>query len=144
MAKTVEIDNSINTITAGTVIRGNITSAGDFRMDGMLEGNIAINGKLVVGEHGKIVGDIVCQNEISTVIVILTTRCKIVLVFRIINTAKVLNIHQFACRRNYFGRNDNACFNRVMLIAYAPKIFAYGQTCVCKIAVIIRNFRARR
>ncbi len=63
MAKTVVIDNnSINTITAGTVIRGNITTPGDFRMDGMLEGNIAINGKLVVGEHGKIIGDIVCQN----------------------------------------------------------------------------------
>ena len=47
MAKTVEIDNnSINTITAGTVIRGNITTPGDFRMDGMLEGNMASNGTL--------------------------------------------------------------------------------------------------
>ncbi len=62
MAKTVETDNSINTITAGTVIRGNISTPGDFRMDGTLEGNISIDGKLVVGEHGKIVGDIVCQN----------------------------------------------------------------------------------
>ena len=53
MAKTVETDNSINTITAGTVIRGNISTPGDFRMDGTLEGNISIDGKLVVGEHGK-------------------------------------------------------------------------------------------
>ena len=48
MAKTVVVDNSsINTITAGTVIKGSITSPGDFRMDGLLEGDITINGKCV-------------------------------------------------------------------------------------------------
>lgn len=63
MAKTVVVDNSsINTITAGTVIKGSITSPGDFRMDGLLEGDITINGKLVVGEKGKILGNIICQN----------------------------------------------------------------------------------
>ncbi len=63
MAKTVELDNKmINTITEGTVVKGNITSPGDFRIDGMLEGNITINGKLVIDRNGKVIGDITCQN----------------------------------------------------------------------------------
>ncbi|MCR5821502.1 MAG: polymer-forming cytoskeletal protein [Bacteroidales bacterium] len=63
MAKTIEIENSpINTITNGSVIKGNITAMGDFRMDGTLEGNISLNGKLVVGETGLVNGNIICQN----------------------------------------------------------------------------------
>ncbi|MBO7200613.1 MAG: polymer-forming cytoskeletal protein [Bacteroidales bacterium] len=63
MAKPIEVENNpINTITTGTVIRGDIITPGDFRMDGVLEGNLTINGKLVIGECGKIVGNIVCQN----------------------------------------------------------------------------------
>ncbi|MBR3939482.1 MAG: polymer-forming cytoskeletal protein [Bacteroidales bacterium] len=63
MAKTIEVDNKlINTITEGTVVRGNITSPGDFRIDGILEGNIVINGKLVIDRNGKVIGDISCQN----------------------------------------------------------------------------------
>ncbi|MBQ9638029.1 MAG: polymer-forming cytoskeletal protein [Bacteroidales bacterium] len=53
---------AVNTITRGTVIKGNITASGDFRMDGDLQGNITLNGKLVVGESGKVVGNVVCQN----------------------------------------------------------------------------------
>ena len=63
MAKTIETENSpVNTITGGSVIKGNITAMGDFRLDGTLEGNISLNGKLVVGETGVINGDIICQN----------------------------------------------------------------------------------
>ena len=31
-------------------------------MDGSLDGNITLTGKLVIGEQGRIVGDVVCQN----------------------------------------------------------------------------------
>ena len=62
MAKFAEMENSINTITKGTTIKGIISAVGDFRMDGILEGNITLNGKLVVGESGLIKGNIVCQN----------------------------------------------------------------------------------
>lgn len=62
MAKYVEMETSINTITKGTSIKGNISAVGDFRLDGKLEGNITINGKLVVGESGFIKGNVVCQN----------------------------------------------------------------------------------
>ena len=63
MAKTFEMENTtVNTISNGTRINGDITAQGDFRLDGRLDGNIQLNGKLVVGESGFIKGNIVCQN----------------------------------------------------------------------------------
>ncbi len=56
------INGLINTITVGTSIKGDIMANGDFRMDGTLEGNITLTGKLVIGEQGHIVGNVVCQN----------------------------------------------------------------------------------
>ena len=54
--------NSINIITAGTLIKGDISASGDFRLDGTLEGNIQLNGKLVVGDSGVVNGNILCVN----------------------------------------------------------------------------------
>ncbi len=62
MAKFAEMETTINTIAKGTTIKGSISAVGDFRLDGTLEGNITLNGKLVVGESGFIKGNIVCQN----------------------------------------------------------------------------------
>lgn len=65
MAKNVTMDQEmgpINTITNGTTIKGNISANGDFRLDGTLQGNITLNGKLVIGEAGLITGNVVCQN----------------------------------------------------------------------------------
>ena len=62
MAK-IELETvPINTITAGSVIKGTVNANGDFRMDGTLEGDISITGKLVVGENGMVNGNIKCQN----------------------------------------------------------------------------------
>lgn len=57
-----ENQGSINTISKGTTIKGNVSASGDFRLDGVLQGNITLNGKLVVGESGNITGNVVCQN----------------------------------------------------------------------------------
>lgn len=54
--------NSINIITAGTLIKGDISASGDFRLDGTLEGNIQLNGKLVVGDSGVVNGNVLCVN----------------------------------------------------------------------------------
>ena len=63
MAKTMEIESSpINIITDGTVIKGDIIATGDFRLDGTLQGNIQINGKLVIGDSGIVNGNVLCQN----------------------------------------------------------------------------------
>lgn len=59
----MEMENSpINIITDGTLIKGDITATGDFRLDGTLEGNIQLNGKLVVGDSGVVNGNVLCQN----------------------------------------------------------------------------------
>ncbi len=54
--------NSINIITAGTLIKGDISASGDFRLDGTLEGNVQLNGKLVVGDSGIVNGNVLCVN----------------------------------------------------------------------------------
>ena len=53
---------SINLLGAGTMIKGEITVNGDFRIDGTLIGNIDCKGKIVVGSSGIIEGEIICQN----------------------------------------------------------------------------------
>lgn len=52
----------INIITDGTRIKGDIIASGDFRLDGILEGNIQLNGKLVIGDSGVVNGNVLCQN----------------------------------------------------------------------------------
>ncbi len=55
-----------NLIGKGTVIKGDIESSGDIRVDGHLIGSLKSNGKIVVGQTGIIDGDLTCkQAEIS-------------------------------------------------------------------------------
>ena len=51
-----------NIIAFGTVIKGDIESDGDFRIEGILIGTVKAKGKIVIGETGKIDGQIYCQN----------------------------------------------------------------------------------
>ena len=51
-----------NRIVEGTVIRGNIVSQTDFRMDGELIGNFESNAKIVIGPAGRVVGELICKN----------------------------------------------------------------------------------
>ena len=70
MAKYNETEsNAINLIGVGTIINGDIQSSGDIRIDGTLTGSLSTSGKLVIGETGKIKGDINCKNsDISGVV----------------------------------------------------------------------------
>ena len=54
--------NDISRISAGSVIKGEITSPNDIRIDGSFEGKIVSQAKVVVGEKAVIKGDIVCSN----------------------------------------------------------------------------------
>jgi cytoskeletal protein CcmA (bactofilin family) len=51
-----------NRIVEGTIIKGDVISPADFRLDGELIGNFTSNGKLVIGPAGSVVGDIICIN----------------------------------------------------------------------------------
>jgi cytoskeletal protein CcmA (bactofilin family) len=57
-----DLQKKTNRIVEGTQITGNIESATDFRIDGVLIGNYYSKAKLVIGNEGKVKGDIVCQN----------------------------------------------------------------------------------
>lgn len=51
-----------NRIEKNTVIKGDITSQADFRIDGKLEGNVKTSGKVVIGKDGLIKGKVECVN----------------------------------------------------------------------------------
>ena len=54
--------NSISRISAGTIIKGEISSPYDIRIDGTFEGKIQTKGRVVVGETATVKGDIICEN----------------------------------------------------------------------------------
>lgn len=51
-----------NALTSGSKIVGNITADSDFRIDGLIEGELQCSGKVVIGEAGRMKGSIICQN----------------------------------------------------------------------------------
>ena len=53
---------SLNLIGTGTVIRGEIETAGDIRIDGTLIGRLSSKAKIVLGESAILEGDMFCQN----------------------------------------------------------------------------------
>lgn len=53
-----DITSNQNIIAKGTKIIGDLTSEGDFRIDGNIEGNIKTPGKIVVGKSGSIKGSL--------------------------------------------------------------------------------------
>lgn len=58
-----------NLIGKDTVIKGDVESSGDIRVDGRLIGSLKSNGKIVVGQSGVIEGDLTCkQADISGVV----------------------------------------------------------------------------
>ena len=54
--------NSISRISAGTVIKGEILSPTDIRIDGTFEGKVHSKGRVVLGETAIVKGDIICNN----------------------------------------------------------------------------------
>jgi cytoskeletal protein CcmA (bactofilin family) len=70
MGKYNETDNTtINLISNGTEITGDIKSNGDIRIDGSLTGNLNTKGKVVIGPTGKVKGEVICKNsEVSGIV----------------------------------------------------------------------------
>ena len=63
MAKNNEAESpNINLIASGTTIQGDIKSTGDIRIDGTMIGSVDSKGKIVIGNTGRVEGEIVCQN----------------------------------------------------------------------------------
>jgi cytoskeletal protein CcmA (bactofilin family) len=64
MAKYNETEPAaINLISNGTDITGDVKSSGDIRIDGSLTGNLNTKGKVVIGQTGKVSGEVICKNS---------------------------------------------------------------------------------
>ena len=55
-------NNQQNMITQGTILKGDIISEGDFRVEGTINGSLKTSGKIVVGKTGMIDGSIDAEN----------------------------------------------------------------------------------
>lgn len=67
--KDAPVPSGANQIFPGTVITGEVNSANDIRIDGILNGTLICKGKVVLGSTGKIEGNITCQTaDISGII----------------------------------------------------------------------------
>ncbi|TYP99742.1 cytoskeletal protein CcmA (bactofilin family) [Tenacibaculum adriaticum] len=53
---------SRNVIGKGTKIIGDVISEGDFRIDGILEGSLKTDGRVIIGQEGFIQGNVECAN----------------------------------------------------------------------------------
>ncbi|RLD82368.1 MAG: polymer-forming cytoskeletal protein [Bacteroidetes bacterium] len=51
-----------NIIAKNTTLVGDLTSDGDFRVDGKIEGTIKTTGRVVIGKEGIVNGNIECLN----------------------------------------------------------------------------------
>lgn len=57
-----ELTSSSTFISKGTVIDGNIETAGNFRIEGKLTGNLSSRAKVALGPVASITGDVKAQN----------------------------------------------------------------------------------
>lgn len=59
---TSEPGSAQNRINEGTKLKGDISSTGFFRIDGIVEGNVKTPSKVVLGKSGVIKGTLTCEN----------------------------------------------------------------------------------
>jgi cytoskeletal protein CcmA (bactofilin family) len=52
----------VNSIVEGTKLKGEINAPGNFRIDGEVEGNMVIEGKLIIGAKGLVKGHVTCKD----------------------------------------------------------------------------------
>lgn len=51
-----------NMLARGTTVKGDLQTNGNLRIDGEFTGNLTLGGKLVIGESGRVTGDIQCAS----------------------------------------------------------------------------------
>lgn len=58
--ETTPAGNTLNMLSNGTLVCGNLQSEEDIRIDGTIEGNLICKGKIIIGHTGRIKGNITC------------------------------------------------------------------------------------
>jgi len=61
---TTPASTSINSLVIGTNIEGTIHATSDIRIDGNINGTLHCSGRVIIGEDGKVEGDIQCENAV--------------------------------------------------------------------------------
>jgi len=54
--------NNVSHISSGTVVKGEISSVADIRVDGAVQGKVYSKGRVVVGEDASLTGTLACTN----------------------------------------------------------------------------------
>ena len=54
--------NDVSHISSGTIIKGEVSSLTDIRIDGHVEGKVYSKGKIVVGDQAGVNGALLCTN----------------------------------------------------------------------------------
>lgn len=64
-----------NALAFGTTVKGDVTTDGDFRLDGRIEGTISCGGKIIIGPTAQVEGDIISVNAeiLGTIVGSITT-----------------------------------------------------------------------
>lgn len=57
----LNIDKTVNRISSGTIVHGDIVSETDLRIDGKVKGNVVSKAKVIVGANGELTGDLNCS-----------------------------------------------------------------------------------
>ncbi|MBQ0043643.1 MAG: polymer-forming cytoskeletal protein [Bacteroidales bacterium] len=54
--------NTASRVAADITIKGEIISPNDIRIDGNFEGKLTSNGRVIIGDTARIIGDIICND----------------------------------------------------------------------------------
>jgi cytoskeletal protein CcmA (bactofilin family) len=60
MSKATTMERNI--LAKNTTIVGDLSSEGDFRIDGTLEGTLTTKGRVIIGQDGAVKGTVHCEN----------------------------------------------------------------------------------
>jgi len=64
------VNSEIETIIGkNTQVKGEIKGSGNIRLDGKLDGDIAISGDVIIGEFGKVIGNVKAENMLISGII---------------------------------------------------------------------------
>ncbi len=61
LSKEIVPSGTITMLSVGTILDGDLKLGGDLRVDGVVNGNVYGKKKVVIGEKGKIIGDVFCE-----------------------------------------------------------------------------------
>lgn len=62
VAEPVQDANDVGRITSGMLVKGDIKSSGDLRIDGEIEGTVRSATRIVIGAGAKIKGAVICES----------------------------------------------------------------------------------